>query len=77
MEGKVLIEIEEPDFVDLVNSREREELNVRVVKAIRSRVLDLFATEMKKIVKERYNLSAVNAQNMPGEWTQDTVTNKE
>jgi hypothetical protein len=57
MERGVLIEIEEPDFMDLVDSEEKEELNSRIAEAIKSRVFDLFASEMKKIVRERYNLS--------------------
>jgi hypothetical protein len=57
MERKILIEIEEPDFMDLVNLEEKEELNSRVARAIKSRVYELFVGEMKKIVKERYNLS--------------------
>jgi hypothetical protein len=57
MERKILIEIEEPDFMDLVDSDEKEELNSRVARAIRLRVFDLFVREMKRIVKERYNLS--------------------
>jgi hypothetical protein len=56
IERKILIEIEEPDFMDLVNTTEREELKSTVAEAIRSQVFDLFAREMKKIVKERYNL---------------------
>jgi hypothetical protein len=58
MERKVLIGIEEPDFMDLVNLKEKEELDIKVIEAIRSRVSDLFACEMKKIVRERYNLSS-------------------
>lgn len=57
MERKILIEIEEPDFMDLVDLKEKEELNKEVAEIIRSRVLDLFASEMKKVLKERYNLS--------------------
>jgi hypothetical protein len=57
MEKRILIEIEEPVFMDLVNSKEKEELNSKVAETIRSQVFDLFASEMKKIVKERYNLS--------------------
>jgi hypothetical protein len=57
MERKILIEIEEPIFMDLVDLEEKEELNSKVAEAIRSRVFDLFASEMKKIVKERYDLS--------------------
>jgi hypothetical protein len=57
MEGKILIEIEEPDFMDLVNSEEKEELKSKVAETIRSQVFDLFASEMRKTVKERYNLS--------------------
>lgn len=57
MERKILIEIEEPDFMDLVNPDEKEELNSRVAEAIKSRVLESFSSEMKKIVRERYNLS--------------------
>jgi hypothetical protein len=56
MERKILIEIEEPDFMDLVNTTEREELKSKVAETIRSQVFELFANEMKKIVKERYNL---------------------
>ncbi|MGC1122967.1 MAG: hypothetical protein WBA22_17945 [Candidatus Methanofastidiosia archaeon] len=56
MERKILIEIEEPDFMDLVNLEEKEELNRKVTEIIRSQVFELFASEMKKIVKERYNL---------------------
>lgn len=63
MERKILIEIEVPDFMDLVNLEEREELNRKVAQSIRSQVLNLFASEMKKIVKERYNLSPVNKEN--------------
>ncbi|MBU7023688.1 MAG: hypothetical protein HXS40_05925 [Theionarchaea archaeon] len=57
MERKILIEIEEPDFMDLVNSEEKEELKSTVAEAIRLRVFDLFVREMKRIVEERYNLS--------------------
>jgi hypothetical protein len=57
MERKILIEIEEPDFMDLVNPKEKEELKSTVAEAIRLRVFDLFVREMKRIVKERYNLS--------------------
>jgi hypothetical protein len=57
MERKIRIEIKEPDFMDLVDSKEREELNSEVTGAIRSRVSDLFVSEMKKIVRKRYNLS--------------------
>jgi hypothetical protein len=57
MERKVLIEIEEPDFMDLVSLEEKEELNSKVARAIRLRVFDLFASEMKKIVRERYAVS--------------------
>jgi hypothetical protein len=57
MERRILIEIEEPDFMNLVNPDEKKELNSKVAEAIKSRVFDLFASEMKKIVKERYNLS--------------------
>jgi hypothetical protein len=38
--------------------KEKEELDIKVIEAIRSRVSDLFACEMKKIVRERYNLSS-------------------
>jgi hypothetical protein len=57
MERRILIEIEEPDFMDLVNPKEKEELKSTVAEAIRLRVFDLFVREMKRIVKERYNLS--------------------
>jgi hypothetical protein len=57
MERKVLIEIEEPNFMDLLDSREKEELKSKVAEAIKSRVFELFASEMRKIVKQRYNLS--------------------
>jgi hypothetical protein len=57
MERKILIEIEELDFMDLVNSEEKEELNSKVAEAIRSRVFELFASKMKKFLKERYNFS--------------------
>jgi hypothetical protein len=56
MERSILIEIEEPDFMDLIDLKEREELKSKVAEAIRSRVSDLFTSEMKKIVRERYNL---------------------
>jgi hypothetical protein len=55
MERKILIEIEEPDFMDLVNPDEKEELNSKAAEAIKSRVFDLFVSEIKKIVKERYS----------------------
>jgi hypothetical protein len=58
MERKILIEIEEPDFMDLVNQEEKEELRSKVNEAIRSQVFDLFASEMRKIIRERYNLSS-------------------
>lgn len=64
MEEKILIEIEEPDFMDLVSLEEKEELKSKVAEAIRSRVFDLFASEMRKFLKERYNLSSKDAESM-------------
>jgi hypothetical protein len=64
MERKILIEIEEPDFMDLLNLEEKGELNSRVAEAIKSRVFNLFVSEMKRIVKERYNPCPTNRQNM-------------
>jgi hypothetical protein len=58
MERSILIEIEEPDFMDLIDLKEREELKSKVAEAIRSRVSDLFASEMKKkfLCFRRYSL---------------------
>jgi hypothetical protein len=67
MKRRILIEIEEPDFMDLVNLGEKEELKSKVAEAIRLRVFDLFASEMKKIVREKYNLPPKVKKNLPGQ----------
>jgi hypothetical protein len=64
MEKRILIEIEEPDFMDLVDSDEREDLNNEVVEAIKPRVFDLYAGEMEKLLKEKYNLSAQDTKDL-------------
>jgi DNA primase len=64
MEGRISIEIEEPDFMNLVSPEEKEELKSKVTEAIKSRVLDLFVIEMRKLLKERYNLSPKDAKSM-------------
>jgi hypothetical protein len=64
MERKILIEIEEPDFMDLVNSKEKEELDSKVIEIIRTQVFELFSAEMKKLLKERYNLSLMRIENL-------------
>jgi hypothetical protein len=43
--------------MNLLNPKEKEELKSKVAESIQLRVFDLFASEMKKIVKERFNLS--------------------
>ena len=66
MERKILIEIQEPDFMDLVNSEEKEELDSKVVEIIRGRVFELFSVEMRKLLKERYNLSLMHMETLLG-----------
>jgi hypothetical protein len=53
----VLIEIQEPCLMDLVNPDEREQLRKRIIEKIRPEVTDLFVSETERILKECYNLS--------------------
>jgi hypothetical protein len=54
---KVLIEIQEPCLMDLVNPEEREQLRRRIIEKITPDVADLFVSETERILKECYNLS--------------------
>jgi hypothetical protein len=53
----VLIEIQEPCLMDLVNPKEREQLRRCIIEKIRPDVDDLFVSEIERLLKERYNLS--------------------
>jgi hypothetical protein len=53
----VLIEIQEPCIIDLVNPEEREQLRNRIIEKIRPDVADLFVSETERLLKECYNLS--------------------
>ncbi|MGC1120581.1 MAG: hypothetical protein WBA22_05760 [Candidatus Methanofastidiosia archaeon] len=53
----VLIEIQEPCIMDLVNPEDREQLRERIIEKITPDVADLFVSEIERILKERYNLS--------------------
>lgn len=53
----VLIEIQGPCLMDLVNPEEREQLQRCIAEKIRPEVANLFASETERILKERYNLS--------------------
>ncbi|MGC1119961.1 MAG: hypothetical protein WBA22_02605, partial [Candidatus Methanofastidiosia archaeon] len=52
----VLIEIQEPCLMDLVNPDEREQLRKRIIEKIRPDVAGLFVSEIERLLKERYNL---------------------
>lgn len=54
---KVLIEIQEPCLMDLVDPDEREELRRCIIEKIRPDVAGLFVSEIERLLKERYNLS--------------------
>ncbi|MBU7022486.1 MAG: hypothetical protein HXS41_15670 [Theionarchaea archaeon] len=56
--GKVLIEIEEPCIMDLVNPDEREQLRKRIIEKIRPDVVDLLVSETERLLKECYSLSS-------------------
>jgi hypothetical protein len=53
----VLIEIQEPCIMDLVDPEDRERLRKRITEKIRPDVADLFVAETERLLKECYSLS--------------------
>lgn len=53
----VLIEIQEPCIMDLVNPDEREELRKCIIEKIRPGVSGLFVSEIERLLKQCYNVS--------------------
>lgn len=53
----VLIQIQEPCIMDLVNPEEKEQLRKRIIEEITPEVADLYVSEIERLLRERYNLS--------------------